>query len=85
MHLQVYISQDCWTCEVTARIVEDVVSQFPDVMVEVLDAGVTPLPDSVFAIPTYILNGRVIFLGNPTRNELNKKLEKERIKEIRPL
>mgnify|MGYP002713032385 CR=1 FL=1 len=84
MQLQVYISQDCWTCEETIRIVEDVAPQFPEIMVEVLDTGETPMPDGVFAVPTYVLNGRIISLGNPTRKELNSKLEKERVK-IRPL
>ena len=84
MQLQVYISQDCWTCEETVRIVEDVAPHFPDVEVEVLDTDETPMPEGVFAVPTYVLNGRVISLGNPTRTELNKKLEKERVK-IRPL
>ncbi len=86
MQLQVFISQDCWTCEETARIVEDVAAQYADVTVELLYTEKTPLPEGVFAIPTYLLNGRVISLGNPTREELKAKLEKERAKKkIRPL
>ena len=80
MHLQVYISQDCWTCAETVRIVQDVSPQFPDVIVEILDTKDTPMPEGVFAVPTYLLNGRIISLGNPTRQELKQKLETVRIR-----
>ena len=82
IQLQVYISQDCWTCEETIRIVQEVSPQFPEVMVEILDTEETALPEGVFAVPTYVLNGRIISLGNPTRQDLKKKLELVR---IRPL
>lgn len=75
--LQVYITDDCWSCVETRRIVADVSPRFPGVLVEFLDMAVGDRPDSVFAVPTYLLNGRVIFLGNPTRHELSQKLSKE--------
>lgn len=59
------------------RIIADVVVQFAGVKVEMLDTAVTPLPENVFAVPTYLLNGRVISLGNPTREELCDKLLRE--------
>jgi hypothetical protein len=31
-------------------------------------------PSNVFATPTYVLDGRTIFLGNPTREQLRQKL-----------
>ncbi len=78
--LQVYVSQDCWSCRETAQIIAEVAAQFPNVRVEVLDAAVTPFPDNVFAVPTYLLNGRVISMGNPTRQELRDKLLREQQK-----
>lgn len=75
--LQVFIAEDCWSCEETQRIVADVVPAFPSVLVEFLDMTVSERPDSVFAVPTYLLNGRVISLGNPTRHELSQKLSSE--------
>ena len=74
--LQVYTSDDCWTCEETERIVSDVVDRFPDVEVDVLDLKSPEKPDEVFAVPTYLINGRVVSLGNPTREELAQKLMK---------
>jgi len=76
--LQVYISEACWTCEESQRIVADIAPQFPDVTVELLDMTSSEHPDQVFAVPTYVLNDRVIFLGNPTREELIRKLEAAR-------
>lgn len=72
--LQVYVAEDCWTCEETRRIVADVVSELPDVVVELLDLNNCIRPDNVFAVPTYVLNGRVVFLGNPTRQQLWQRL-----------
>jgi alkyl hydroperoxide reductase subunit AhpF len=72
--LQVYISDECWTCEEAQRIVADVATQFPHITMELLDTATISLPDGVFAVPTYVLNGRVISLGNPTRDELCEKL-----------
>ncbi|MCP5096794.1 MAG: hypothetical protein GY943_14680 [Chloroflexi bacterium] len=75
--LQVYIAADCWSCEETERIVEDVETHYPEVEVEVLDMTDGEQPDDVFAVPTYRLNGRIVSLGNPTRVELYEKLELE--------
>lgn len=75
--LQVYIADDCWSCEETRRIVSDVVPKYPAVLVEFLDMTVNDRPESVFAVPTYLLNGRVISLGNPTRHELSQQLSNE--------
>ena len=47
---------------------------FPEATVELVDIQGSPLPEYVFAVPTYVLNGRVISLGNPTRQELSQKL-----------
>lgn len=74
MKLQVYIANECWTCEETQRIVADVAPHFPEVTVELLDIDRCQRPDEVFAVPTYLLNGRVVYLGNPTRDELRRKL-----------
>ncbi len=75
MHkLQVYVAEDCWSCRETHRIVADISPQFPQVQVEMLDLENGSQPPNVFAVPTYLLDGRVIFLGNPTREQLRLKL-----------
>ena len=72
--LQVYIAETCWVCAEAQRIVADVAPRFPEVKIELLDLNKVERPAAVFAAPTYVLNGRVIFLGNPTRQQLQQKL-----------
>jgi len=73
--LDVYISEECWACAEARRIVADLSPQFPGVDIELRDLTDERKPSSVFATPTYILDGRTIFLGNPTPEELGQKLD----------
>lgn len=76
MHkLQVYVSDECWSCQETHRIVADISPLYPEVQVEMLDLENGNQPANVFAVPTYLLDGAVIFLGNPTREQLRLKLD----------
>jgi hypothetical protein len=72
--LQVYFEHDCWTCDETQRIVAELSPQFPRVAIELIDAARSGLPENVFAVPTYVLDGRVISLGNPYPDELRRQL-----------
>lgn len=72
--LQVFISDDCWSCAESRRIVTEIAPQFPDVEVELLDMNSSKRPETVFAAPTYLLNGRVISLGNPYLGVLRRQL-----------
>lgn len=74
--LNVYISEGCWTCEETRRIVADIQTQFPKVDVALLDTEPDKWPERVFAVPTYMLDGRIISLGNPDRQHLAAILRK---------
>jgi hypothetical protein len=72
--LDVYVADECWVCEETRRIVADVAPQFPNVKIELHDINNGNVPRRVFATPTYVLDDRVIYMGNPTREELEEKL-----------
>ena len=73
MHtLTVYIADDCWTCAETQRILDDVLPLFPDLLLNLINTAQQPLPDNVFAVPTYLLDGKIVSLGNPTRETLQK-------------
>jgi len=39
-----------------------------------LDAEQTPLPEFIVAVPTYVFDGRVVWLGNPSSEELFARL-----------
>ena len=55
-------------------MVDDLAPQFPEVVMELLDTQTHPPPDQVFAVPTYVLDGEIISLGNPYPEELRRKL-----------
>jgi len=73
--LQVYINEDCWTCDESRRIVAEIAPQFPEVKVELLDLSSGEYPDNIFAVPTFVLNGRIISLGNPYRDVLRQRIQ----------
>lgn len=65
--LQIYTMRHCLTCETTRRVAAQVASRCPWLKVELIhldEPGVT-IPPQVFSVPTYVLDGRVIALGNP--------------------
>ena len=72
--LHIYVTDTCWGCKEARSIVADVGPQFPRVNIELRDLEDERRPSQVFASPTYVLDGRTIFLGNPTREELAQKL-----------
>ena len=68
--LQIFITDDCWSCEESRRIAAETEARFTDVEVRLVDLMSDERPSNVFAAPTYVLDGRVISLGNPRREEL---------------
>ena len=72
--LQVYVREDCWTCAESQRIVAEIAPQFPQISVELLDIENPNRPHNVFAVPTYVLDGRIISLGNPYRDVLRQEI-----------
>ncbi len=73
--LQIVVSRDCPTCEESRTVALEMHEMFPLLEVELidLDAG-RPVPDGVVATPTYLLDGTVISLGNPRREDLVRKI-----------
>jgi len=72
--LHVYVTAGCWGCTEAERLVAELRLHFPQVAMALLDLNVVPAPPNVFATPTYVLNGRVIYLGNPRRADLQQTL-----------
>lgn len=72
--LQIFVAQDCWGCEESRRLAAEVRARMPWIDVELVDLNSARRPSNVFAAPTYLLDGKVIFLGNPRWNQLHEKL-----------
>ena len=74
--LRVYITEHCPVCRASLRLVEKVRRKFSKIDVEVinLDAERAENIDGVFSVPTYVLDGRTLSLGNPDASVLHRKL-----------
>ena len=70
--LDVYVSSHCSNCGEARLLADEAAAAYPALSVHVIDLDATegPAPEYVVAAPTYVLNGRVISLGNPYREEL---------------
>lgn len=73
--LEVYIATHCPTCAESRALVRAVAEWFPDVEVSLvdLDAGGTA-PERMVAVPTYLLNGKILWLCNPAPDEVFERL-----------
>ena len=74
--LEVYVSSECLNCGEAVSLAEEAAARYPNVMVRVIDLDQvgSPPPDPVVAVPTYVLNGRVVSLGNPDPEDLFARL-----------
>jgi predicted thioredoxin/glutaredoxin len=70
--LAVYLLPDCPGCERAHWIAGEVKRRCPDVQVRVIDLSEPAAirPSNVFSVPTYLLDGQVISLGNPDLDRL---------------
>ncbi len=73
--LTVFVSDHCFNCKESLSIAEGIKQNYPHVHVEIfnVDTGARPTVD-IFAVPTYALNGKIVFLGNPTPKQIEEKL-----------
>lgn len=74
MRLDIYIDDCCETCDHARQIAEQVRKRMPHVEVNLIELT-SEKPESVFAVPTYLLDGATLFLGNPSEADLLERLE----------
>lgn len=75
--LEVYVSSECPNCDEAVHLAQEAAARYPSVVVRVIDLdelGGNPPPDPVAAVPTYLLNGHIVSLGNPYPEELFARL-----------
>ena len=74
--LEVFVEADCSLCQRALRLAEDVDERYPELSVRVIDISEPAgQRDDVFAVPTFILDGRVVSLGNPKQSFLRSEIE----------
>lgn len=76
MTIVIYVAQHCSTCAYAYEVAAEIRRQFPHVQVRMVDMETTTeaIPEVVFATPTYLLNGRVWSLGNPSPDKVHETL-----------
>lgn len=75
--LNIYVSTGCRSCRRARDIASSLHGVYPGLRVEVVDADAVPegsLPESVVAVPAYVLDGKLISLGNPNPATLREQL-----------
>lgn len=76
-NLKIFVEPHCESCERALELASEISARFPALHVEVVDMSRPEVerPDYVFAVPTFVLNGRVFSLGNPRRSRLAAAVE----------
>jgi hypothetical protein len=74
--LQVYYDLNCSTALFTQELIGSVRNVHPGLSIEIVDLNKpdSQIPESLIAVPAYLLNGNTIFMGNPTRQALIERL-----------
>ncbi len=76
MLLEIYVQDGCFGCQRSFELAERARGAFPEMQVEIVDICSTDgvYRNKVAATPTYILDGEIISLGNPSPAELEAML-----------
>ncbi len=76
MLLEIYVQEGCFSCQRSLELAERAREAFPEMQVSIVDfasaAGI--YRSKVAATPTYIVDGEIISLGNPSPAELEAML-----------
>ncbi len=76
VQLDVYVEAGCPSCKRAVKIAREADEAYPDMAVMIIDVAESDAPPAdVFAVPTFVLNGEVVSLGNPRRADLNRAIE----------
>jgi predicted thioredoxin/glutaredoxin len=83
MHLDIYFTNQCANCG-EALLLAERARTIAGLKVTVinLDQPGQSIPPRVFAVPTYLLNGKVVSLGNPERDKFLAMLRTELQRQI---
>ena len=76
VELHVYVEAGCSTCRRAVDIARKVDGAYAGVAVRVIDTGrAEGIAADVFAVPTFVLDGKLLSLGNPREQDLQRAIE----------
>ena len=75
--LKIYITENCPGCDEARSVAAKVKREYPDFLVELIDiaGNQAVVPDTIFATPTFMLNNRIVSLGNPSPEQVMQWVE----------
>jgi len=70
--LEVYVTPHCEACEHARELAAQAASEFIDVDVSIVNMAEieVPQPAGAFAVPSFVLDGVIVSLGNPSWKRL---------------
>ncbi|MBI3959795.1 MAG: hypothetical protein HY328_13375 [Chloroflexi bacterium] len=76
IRVEIYVAEHCMLCEYAYEVADSIRADFPAVDLRIINLSRTTeaIPDVVFATPTYLLNGRLWSLGNPSAEDVQERL-----------
>ena len=75
--LKIYITENCPGCDEARKIAAYVERDYPEIEVEVINIidSQAVVPEAVFATPTFMLDDRIVSLGNPSPKQVAQWLD----------
>jgi thiol-disulfide isomerase/thioredoxin len=76
--LKIFITENCPGCDEALNVAAHMEQDYADVIaVEVINItdAQNIIPEAVFATPTFMLNDRIVSLGNPSPKEIRAWIE----------
>lgn len=75
--LKIFITASCRGCRRARELAAWMRSIKPGLSIQVIDLEIYPDEGGglIFAVPTYVYNGRPLFVGNPSTQELRRWLD----------
>ncbi len=76
VRVEIYVADHCQNCQHAYVVAEMIRQEFPQVNLEIVNLSQTTegIPEVVFATPTYLLNGQLWSLGNPSVTDMQVRL-----------
>ena len=74
--LDLFVTSDCPSCVNALYVADKAAAEFPELKVTItnLDMPNAVVPDAIFAVPTFCLDGRIVSLGTPDWRALKQKI-----------
>lgn len=69
--IEIYVATHCLMSDYTYEVIDTIHREFPHVEVQVINIDqAVEVPSNVFATPTYLVDGRLWSLGNPSLEQV---------------